>query len=361
MTKSAKAGRKPKAKPKSKTTAKPLVRGRAAVVDAVVHAVAALPAGRYVLAVSGGRDSMVLLDAFAAARAGEIAAVATFDHGTGPAAKRAAEHVRREAERRGLAVIMGTRAARVTNAESNDAAKGQPGEDEWRRARWEFLNIHAREHGAIVVTAHTLDDQVETVCMRIMRQAGARGIAAMFAPSPVARPLIRVSRDDVADYARAKGIRFVDDPSNASTRFLRNRIRAELIPALERVRPGISDELIAIAERAAEWRMIVADLVDELGATNVEIKPGSGDEGTLSVAIPAPALIGMQREALGVVWPELVARAGGTLDWRGLARLNGESGILKPGSEIPVSGGLSIGRTPTSFVVRNRGVTEPLY
>jgi len=333
--------------------------GHATADGVVVGAVRALPPGRYLLAVSGGRDSMVLLDAFTTGRTGDIVTVATFDHGTGPAATRAAEFVRREADRLALPVTVGTRPRRATP--DGDAAKIQASEEEWRRARWEFLFARAREMGATIVTAHTLDDQVETVCMRIFRQAGARGIAAMFAPSPVARPLIRVRRTAVAEYARAKHVRFVDDPSNASMRFLRNRIRAELLPALERVRPGFGAELTEIAERAAEWRMIVAELVDELGATTIEAKPGSDDEGSLSVAIPAPALIGMPREALGVVWPELVARAGGTLDWRGLARLNGEAGILKPGSEIPVSGGLTVGRTPTSFVVRNQGVAEPLY
>lgn len=352
MTKRAKAGRT--AKP-AKKSARP-ASGR----NAIAASIDALPEGRYLLAVSGGRDSMVLMNAFAAARPAQVAVVASFDHGTGPAATRAADHTRREGERRGLTVVTGSRTGRVMS-DGADAAKVQAGEEEWRRARWEFLNAQARELGATIVTGHTLDDQVETIFMRIFRHAGARGIAAMFAPSPIVRPFIRVPRDDVADYAKSKGIKFLEDPTNASMRFLRNRIRHELLPAAERVQPGISAELIRIAERAAEWREIVADCVDILGAVDVAIKPGQGDEGTLSVAIPAPALIGMQRELLGVIWPELVARAGGSLDWRGLARLNGEAGMLKAGSEIPIAGGLSVMRTPTSFVVRNQGVDGPLY
>ena len=74
----------------------------------VQRAVAALPPGRYLLAVSGGRDSMVLLDAFAAVRT-DIAAVVTFDHGTGPHAVKAVAHVERETQRRGLTAIAGKR------------------------------------------------------------------------------------------------------------------------------------------------------------------------------------------------------------------------------------------------------------
>ena len=67
------------------------------------------PDQRYLVGVSGGRDSMVLLDAFASVRPGDIAAVASFDHGTGPAAVKAITHVERESERRGLPVITGKR------------------------------------------------------------------------------------------------------------------------------------------------------------------------------------------------------------------------------------------------------------
>src|SRR5450755_2479128 len=134
----------------------------------IADAIRALPAARYLLAVSGGRDSMVLLDAFARFRTDAVAA-ATFDHGTGAAATKAARLVEVEGSKRSIPVVSGSRA----NAAGSD-------ETVWRAARWEFLTGWAQELSATVVTAHTRDDQLETVVMRILRDprnTSARGLA----------------------------------------------------------------------------------------------------------------------------------------------------------------------------------------
>src|SRR4051812_41390700 len=109
------------------------------------------------LAVSGGLDSMVLLDAFAEVVPSRIAAVATFDHGTGAHATRAARLVVREARRRGLSVVTGRL------SEQRPASNRGGLEAMWRAARHGFLADVARARGAKVVTAHTRDDQIETV------------------------------------------------------------------------------------------------------------------------------------------------------------------------------------------------------
>src|SRR5947209_8750771 len=106
---------------------------------------------RVVLAVSGGRDSMSLMHAAAARARSSIACVATFDHATGPHSARAAALVLRVAGELGLDTLT----ERAESAGSTEA--------EWRAQRWSFLRRVARAHRAQVVTAHTRDDQIETV------------------------------------------------------------------------------------------------------------------------------------------------------------------------------------------------------
>jgi tRNA(Ile)-lysidine synthase len=307
----------------------------------VEAAIAAMPPGRWVLAVSGGRDSMALLHAaWLILRRRDIAAVATFDHGTGPAATRAARHVEREAARFELTCVRG---------KGNAGRVAAPSEDALRRARWDFLHRTARKLGAQVVTAHTLDDHAETTFIRILRDSHARGLAGMLAPSNVQRPLLFVRRADVAAWARENDVTWVEDPTNASLAYLRNRVRLELLPALERARPGFTQWLLITSARGAAWRRGLSGAVDHLAAG---LGPG---------ILPVTALDGMRAEAAAVVWPEVASRVGITLDRRGIERLVAEAPKLKPGKEIPLSGGASLARTVTTFVFRNPRGGGPLY
>ncbi|MDP1891703.1 MAG: tRNA lysidine(34) synthetase TilS [Gemmatimonadaceae bacterium] len=168
-------------------------------MNAFAKAVQSLPAGRYLLAVSGGRDSMALLHAFAETRPGDLSAVATFDHGTGVAAAEAVELVVRECLRRGISVVAGRAPERPGSPRASESVL--------RHARWAFLRAVAEERRAVIVTAHTRDDQAETVAMRILRDASARGLAGMaWAPAGVARPFLDLSRADLARYAGEAGI-----------------------------------------------------------------------------------------------------------------------------------------------------------
>src|SRR3954467_3053812 len=176
---------------------------------------------------------MVLLHAVAGVAPAAVEVVATFDHGTGPASTQAALHVASAAAELGLPVVIG----RATPG-------ARPSEAEWRRQRLAFLHDVASRTGATVATAHTRDDQIETVLMRVLRDAGARGLAGLYADSPAVPPLIEVPRAIVASYAASRHISWIDDPSNDSMRFLRNRIRRDLLPALMRVRPRLTEELL---------------------------------------------------------------------------------------------------------------------
>lgn len=310
-------------------------------VEAVHGSLALLPRGRWLLAVSGGRDSMALLDAMAAARGGEVAAVATFDHGTGPAARRAAAHVVREAERRALPVLSGAMLA--------PAEPAAPTEADWREARWRFLGGWARELDATVLTAHTRDDQVETVVQRILRGSGVRGLAGMAVAGagpggvPVRRPFLALPRETVARYARARRLRVMTDPSNAERRHQRNRIRLDLLPALERARPGFGAWCLDLAARAAEWRAGMEAWADRLGVEAPE--PGVA-------VVPAAAVGAFAPAEWLVLWPAIAGRAGVAMDWRGLARASAWAPGAAAGSHIPLAGAARIERTGTSFVVR---------
>jgi len=273
---------------------------------------------RVLLAVSGGRDSMVMLDAAAEVARDRIAAVATFDHGTGPAATEAATRVEQRCGALGIRAIRG------------QAESGLHGEAMWREARWSFLRATAATERAVIATAHTRDDQVETVFMRALRGAGARGLAGLYARSDVLRPLLDVGRSDIAAYAAARGLVWVEDPSNESRSLLRNRIRLELLPALQRADPTLPDALLALASCAAALRRDVEEIVDR------EL-PHCISGRTLQVA--RGELLRYDGQGLRLLCPALVARIGITLDRRGTRRLAEFIIRGKSGGQIQLSGG----------------------
>lgn len=291
-------------------------------------------APRVVLAVSGGRDSTVLLDAAAATLPRERLVVATFDHGTGDAARNAVGAVESHAARLGVPV----RTARASLAGATEAA--------WREARWRFLRDVAAAEGGAVATAHTRDDNLETIVLRVVRGAGARGIAALFAPGEALRPLVETSRETIAAYAAARRLTWVEDPANDSAAYLRNRIRRDLLPALTRARPELTEELLELGRRAAEWRVAVERVVDG------EIVPTVHGRRGLDVA--AVSLAGYSPESLAVLWPAIAGRVGVALDRRGTRRLVEFTSLGRAGTCVQLAGGWEVYRTTDRFELRRR-------
>ena len=286
---------------------------------------------RLVLAVSGGADSAVLLDAVARLRgARHRVVVATVDHGTGDAATEATARVVADAARHGLPAI----SERLTLTRHDESS--------WRAGRWAFLHRVAAGEGACVVTAHTRDDHIETVIMRLLRGAGARGLAGLLAPSPVERPLLANGRADVLDYAARRRVSFLEDPSNTSLAFLRNRVRLQLLPAIHRAAPGFEEDILRLSKEAAALRARVDEVIDGY------VRPSR--EGTLMV-LDGTSLDQLPDESLRLVLPALVARAGITLDRRGLHRLTVVVRSV-PGARAPVSGGYEAvrGRSDLSII-----------
>lgn len=280
--------------------------------------------GPAVLAVSGGLDSMVLLTVAASRlspRARKKITVATFDHGTGRAAGRAAALVSRQAFRAGFVCVTG----RATTIGTR--------EEEWRRGRWQFLEQVASKREANVVTAHNLDDQVETVFMRILRDAGPRGLAGLYAESEIVRPFLNVSRATLAHYARRNNVPYVQDPSNADRKHLRNRIRLDILPSIVKQNPGFPDELLALAREAAVWRRSLEDLAGSVGAE-------AEQDGALRIS--RSSLKGYDADSLRVLWPALAARASVVMDRRGTQRAAEFTIKGATGGAIQLSGGIEI-------------------
>jgi tRNA(Ile)-lysidine synthase len=254
-------------------------------------------------------------------RSRRLITVATFDHGTGKAAGCAAALVATKASELGFLCVTG-RAATVGHRE-----------DEWRRGRWDFLRQVAAVHGATVVTAHTLDDQVETVFMRILRDAGPRGLAALYADSDVRRPFLGIRRETLAAYALEHAIQFVQDPSNSDRRHLRNRIRLDILPSITRRNPNFPAELLALARESAVWRRSLEDV-----ARTVDVE--SEQDGAYRIS--RRSLAGYGAESLRVLWPALAARARVVMDRRGTHRAAEFTIRGATGGAIQLSGGVEI-------------------
>jgi len=201
---------------------------------------------RLALAVSGGPDSLALLLLAAAAFPGRVHA-ATVDHGLRPEAAAEAGFVARICS--GLGVPHAILAAAMTETANVQAAA--------RARRYALLGRWAGEIGALcLVTAHHLDDQAETLVMRLLRGAGLTGLAAIRAVNPpVVRPLLGWRRAELAAIVAAAGIRPVADPSNADERFDRVRVRKRLAEAdwLDPVPLARSAAALAEAEEALDW------------------------------------------------------------------------------------------------------------
>lgn len=294
------------------------------------------PEDRVLLAVSGGADSMALLHAMAAVATHRIAAVAVFDHGTGAHATAAADVVVGAARRMGLRVVHG-RAVRAGRTEA-----------EWRAARWAFLRDMAQRFGARVATAHTADDQLETMVQRWMRGTGTRGLAALAAQSDVVRPLLSVRRAAIRHYCQQHDLRWLEDPANADRRHLRVRLRLDVLPLYEAVDPDFAPGLLALGDRAAAWR---AEVEAWAGTWPWQmVAPGVG-------RIERTEVRGLSAEALALLWPVWCASIGCVLDGPGTTRVVRFTTQDAPAGELQLPDGASLVRRGPWLEARSAAIT----
>lgn len=257
------------------------------------------------VAVSGGADSMALADALGAIRpsnaVGRLVWV-HFNHGL-----RGAESDEDEAlvvtwaKRRNTSVFTGRPKPRSTQTTGS--------EDSWRRERYAYFQQVAAEVGArYLVTAHTADDQVETVIQRIVRGTGIAGLAGIpFARRvseslTVVRPLLGIRRQEITEYLARVGVPFRVDSSNESRAFQRNRVRHEVLPALERALGR--DPRVALLRLARSAREAFEAIEQRASATfdkAIQLDPGHGTA-TIDADILAASPRAEQREVLVMLW-----------------------------------------------------------
>ncbi|MBI5016387.1 MAG: tRNA lysidine(34) synthetase TilS [Deltaproteobacteria bacterium] len=206
--------------------------------------------GRDVLvAVSGGLDSVCLLQALAALRGEAVGRVevAHVDHGLRSDSDEDAQFCRRLAEELGMVFHLRCLGLK-------EFLPGRGVQAEARRLRRAFFEEvrRVRDLGAVAL-GHHADDQAETVLFRLVRGTGPRGVRGMSAwDPPYVRPLLGLRRADLEAAVAAQGWAFREDPSNASPRFLRNRIRHEVLPLLAALNPSVVEALGRFAGLAAD-------------------------------------------------------------------------------------------------------------
>ncbi len=195
-----------------------------------------------VVAVSGGPDSVCLLHILYELRdeleAGLV--VAHFDHGLRP---------NEDAQETRFVKTMTDSLSLPFYTEKADRPL-QPGkgslEEKARQARYGFLlNVLERCHAQKIATGHTLNDQAETVLMRLLRGSGISGLSGIppIRDNVIIRPMIEIGRDAIVSFLECKGLVYLTDASNLQTGYMRNKIRWELLPILQEYQPRIIDIL----------------------------------------------------------------------------------------------------------------------
>jgi tRNA(Ile)-lysidine synthase len=249
---------------------------------------------RVLVAVSGGSDSVALLHILQVLeQQGElvVAGIGHFNHQLRGADADADEQFCRDAAAAERVPIV------VGRADVADLAtrSGRSIEDMARSARYQFLADASEQLRAdAIAVGHSLDDQAETFLLRLIRGAGARGLAGIRPRADkVVRPLLEISRADLRTYAAQHRLAFREDATNADVGIPRNRVRLELIPALQ----GYSPAIVTILAREAA---LAREDEEYLQRTAIEV----GD----SIVLRSKRGVELEAEAIRALPPALASR-----------------------------------------------------
>ncbi len=235
------------------------------------------PGATLKVAYSGGLDSHVLLHALCQLRVAprwQVSAVHV-DHNLQPASATWAQHCRQVSAELGVPCTVESVTVKNISEEGLEAAA--------RRARYASISRHIGA-GEMLLTAHHLDDQAETLLLQLLRGSGVHGLASMpamvnFSKGQLARPLLGFSRRALAEYAAIHRLQWVDDTSNSDTRLARNFLRQRVFTLLQERWPSAAAQLSRSARHAAD----AAELLDEIARSDVR-QCQVGKKTTLSIA-----------------------------------------------------------------------------
>ena len=224
------------------------------------------PGDKVVVGVSGGADSICLLHILKSLKKYKLNLIAAhLNHGLrGTESDRDEKFVENSAGELGLRYV-----SERVDVDGYKSQNKLSTEDACRQLRYMFFQKILKEADADkIATAHNLEDQAETVLIRFLRGSGSQGLSGIPpVNNNIVRPLIDVSREDIKKYLISRKLNWVEDSSNSSTEFTRNRIRHELLPILREYNPRISEVLA----RSTDLFRSECELIDIHAESNFKI------------------------------------------------------------------------------------------
>jgi tRNA(Ile)-lysidine synthase len=310
-------------------------------------------------AVSGGADSVALVTLLAELRSnlGIVVSAVHFNHRLrGKTSDRDEEFVARLAEKFGVTLHVGR--ADVAGKAKREKANL---EDAARRARYAFFERLAGQGVVnIVATAHTTDDQAETVLAHILRGTGIAGLAGIHpVAGKVARPLLGFRRAELRGYLRAKKQTWREDATNRDITRTRARMRKKLLPLLEKeFNPAAIEHLAALADRAREQASFVGHLAEQLFLKHVLLDQNTARIGLAELLNP----LGLRELDAGQVLParltqqiiERVRQARGQISAAHIQAILTLAKTGDPGKRLQIPGGIDVARDRDALIFQPR-------
>ncbi len=325
------------------------------VADTIRHYDMLRSGERVLAAVSGGPDSVAMLKALLDTRRKlkiEVL-VANMDHGIrGPESERDSEFVKELSGRHGLVFIHKKISLKKGSKEAMSL------EERAREERYGFLLKAAREAGCqAVATGHTIDDQAETVLMRMISGASPSAIGGI---PPVRyeggiriiRPLIRVEKNDILRFLRGCGWGFVEDSTNKATDYARNKVRHDIIPFLEQYNPRLKRSLANLADGMRE----------ELEALRADKAKALSDVCSLAGGHVSAAISDMMLQPRALrkeIFKELLRRSGGNIKKLTYRHWMEADKLLRAGASgnsLDLPGNIRVTRTTCELIFARRPI-----